>query len=356
MRRMDMPPFNVRRVATGALAAALLAASGVSVGAQVPRAVEVRQRDSLGARIPMPTRAAIDSIVALMRELNNEAPFSPASAALRRKIDALLPGPGMVTVRKSGVLPKGWVGFYAQGPKHEMVMDDGDFIQYFAYPAIVAVDPESPAQRAGIAPGDVLIAYNGLDVRGREFNLSRLLEPERKLSVTVRRDGETKDYSMLVAKAPERIAQRRLEFEGLPDGPPELERLLRGEDGPRHVMLPGMVPPPPAPGAPAAGVFLPGRSFIFSPSGAFGAALSNVSPQLAKTLNLEQGVLVNDVVENSPAGDAGLRAGDVIVGAADQSVVSIRGLHAAISRHLGDQSVALQVIRDRKKRKLIVRW
>ena len=348
--------MQTSRVATlprGAGAALLAFALALRLGAQGVGAVQTRERDSLNARMAAPTRAVIDSIAILMRALNNESPGSTASATLRRQIDALLPGSRVFVVRKASALPRGWVGFIAQGPKHEMVQEAGDFIQYFAYPSIVAVDPESPAQRAGIAPGDMLIAYNGLDVRGREFNLTRLLEPDRKLSVTIRRDGETKDFAMIVAKAPERIFQRRMEFGAMPDASMEFERIRRDE-GPRGLSMQGI---PLLPGMPSdIGMYLPRRAFIMSPSGAFGAVLSNVSPDLAKTLKLAAGVLVNDVASNTLASEAGLRTGDVIVTAAGQPVGSIYTLHELISKHLADQFITLQVMRDRRRRQVSVNW
>lgn len=355
-----MPPLMlIERLARCAGWSVCALAIALPLGAQGSGSILLRQRDSTFVR--MPSRATIDSIQALMAALNKEPPGSMASAALRRQIDSLLPGQQMLVVRKLSALPKGWVGFSAQGPKHEMLLPQGDVIQYFAYPSIVAVDPESPAQRAGIVTGDVLIAYNGVDVRGREFNLSQLLEPDRKLSVTIRRDGETKDYAMTVARAPERISQRRLEFDAMPDGEvTTIERIGKGDggvvgiNGMGRIMMPSLSASPVLAGK--LGMYLPGKSFMMSPNGAFGAILSDVNPALARTLKLETGVLVNDVTDATPASDAGLHVGDVIVNAAGQPVVSLRTLHELIARHLADQSIALQVMRDRKLRTITVNW
>ncbi|HEY5061662.1 MAG TPA: PDZ domain-containing protein, partial [Gemmatimonadaceae bacterium] len=304
-----MPPLTlIKRLARCAGSSVCALGIALPLGAQASGSILLRQRDSTFVR--MPSRATIDSIQALMAALNKEPPGSMASAALRRQIDSLLPGSQMLVVRKLSALPKGWVGFSAQGPKHEMLLPQGDVIQYFAYPSIVAVDPESPAQRAGIVTGDVLIAYNGVDVRGREFNLSQLLEPDRKLSVTIRREGETKDYSMTVARAPERISQRRLEFDAMPEGEvTTIERISKGDggmvgiNGMGRIMMPSIGASPVLAGK--LGMYLPGKSFMMSPNGAFGAILSDVNPALARTLKLETGVLVNDVTDATPASEAG---------------------------------------------------
>ena len=87
--------------------------------------------------------------------------------------------------------------------------DNGELrITQFAHPVIVTVDPQSPAEKAGIMAGDVLVAYNGVDVVNHEFNLTTLLRPDSRITVTVRRDGELKDYPLVVAKAPPRISSK----------------------------------------------------------------------------------------------------------------------------------------------------
>ena len=73
------------------------------------------------------------------------------------------------------------------------------------------MDPASPAQRAGLAPGDTLMAYNGRDVRTDEISMTRLLVPKSTVKVRVRRDGKVKDLPVVVADAPARIKERRLE-------------------------------------------------------------------------------------------------------------------------------------------------
>src|SRR5262249_45525084 len=89
-------------------------------------------------------------------------------------------------------------------------------VRYFAYPDVISVDPGSPADRAGIKPGDVLVAYNGTDLIGHEFNLGDIFAPKKRVDVSVRRDGEVKDYSMIVAMVPDEVARR----------PPDLEKVF----------------------------------------------------------------------------------------------------------------------------------
>jgi hypothetical protein len=172
MRRIAMETLSKR----GAAAAFLVLAVGAPLRAQVAGSIQPRQqevRDSLEIRRVTMTRARLDSLATLMRELNGLPAGSAEYKAVLARVDALMPGfpAGQVVFRANGggpyAVPKGWIGINAQGPKTELWGPNNHFLQYLDYPAIVAVDPDSPAQRAGIVPGDVLIGYDGVDVRGR---------------------------------------------------------------------------------------------------------------------------------------------------------------------------------------------
>ena len=200
-------------------------------------------------------------------------------------------------------------------------------------------DPQSPAERAGITAGDVLVAYNGVDVVNHEFNLSTLLKPDSKVAVTVRREGEAKDFQLVVAKAPQRIIDRRLASEM----PPMRRDVVVG---------PRLAPTTKVLNVPSEGIppriFPASPLFVISSNGVFGASVSTVNTDLARALNLRAGVLVNEVPEDSPAFRAGLRTGDVIIGVADQPVVSLTELRRALAQ-TRERAVSLQVTSPNQK-------
>src|SRR5262249_20281315 len=94
-----------------------------------------------------------------------------------------------------------------------------------------------------------------------------------------------------------------------------------------------------------------------SPNGLFGASLSTVNEELARVLKVQKGILVMSVPEETPAFRAGLRTGDVIVTADDDSVMTVGDLRELIARHFADHSMTLRVIRQHERpKKLTLSW
>jgi len=347
--------FTRGRIRNGAAVATALIAVSQALGAQRP--ATMRSRDSVVFRLFSPN---LDSLRALIQEFDHEQAGTQRWVALRARIDSLVRMPAALSagsfVRGVLVAPEasrqtwgrlGWIGLRTQAPNRQMSVNGELYVTQFDYPLIVTVDPRSPAEKAGIVAGDVLVAYNGVDVVNHEFNLTTLLKPESKLTVTVRRDGEVKDYQVVVAKAPQRIFDSRT-FEALLPAGAMAELPDRGRPGTRvdiAVRPEGAFGPAMVAGSPM---------FVITPNGVLGANLSTVNADLARILNLRAGVLVNDVPEDSPAFRAGLRTGDVITAVGDQAVVSLLELRRALATSR-ERAVPLQVTsRNQKARTVTV--
>jgi len=241
----------------------------------------------------------------------------------------------------------GWIGINAEAPHQRIVRNDSAFIRYFSYPEIVSVEPNSPAERAGISRGDRLVAYNGADLRDREINLTKLLQPSRRLTVTVRRDGEERDFSVVVARLPARIRIRE-QLAGpdlLADSAATTGRMLRM---PRQ---PEMAPMPPGFGpVMILGGMQPGTLPV---AGATLIAIKDES--LGHIFGVSSGVLVAEVF-GDPAQSSGLKGGDVIRRADGDDVTNVVQLRRIIDAHSGDRTVELEIVRQKRTRSITLRW
>lgn len=362
-----------RSFSRGAVAALLSVATALPAAAQVVVGGSRLPADSVFFRTFGVGK--LDTIIVLWRALDREPYGSSTWLELTRKIDSLMPGSPRMLLRQPGrgpladlpvTMPQGWMGFNVQGPVAYAFDRDGDYVTYFAYPSILSVDPESPADRAGIVPGDVLMAFNGTDVVGHRFNLRRLVVPDTKVAVTIRRDGETKDYSLDIVKAPQGVFDRRLELLRAPALARAEAGVIRVDpdrddgDARARTLRPSTVGrggvERPVRSRVVVGSMAAGGYMVIAPHAVFGADVSTVSADLARVLKLDKGVLVNDVPATSPAHRAGLRAGDVIIAAAGQAIAGLGQLQDLVVSQLGERSVALQVMRNHKPVKIIVTW
>jgi serine protease Do len=252
------------------------------------------------------------------------------------------------------------------GAPREMHTERNELMMRFlSYPEIVSVDPSSPAQRAGLAPGDTLLAYDGQDVRGTEISMTRLLRPNSKVTIRVRRDGRVKELPLVVAEAPSRIRFRR--DEEIRDAgrswvftsTPEVARvpaLTPAPPAPRNFVPPGSPASPTVPPTPVT-MALP-RPFGFSPSGVAGAQLVTISDGMKRSLGLQSGVLVVTVPVGTAADASGLKEGDVIIRVERQPVQSVVQVWQIVTRAAGNgmRDVDLDLIREKQARALKLRW
>ena len=261
-------------------------------------------------------------------------------------------------------MPRGWLGIVVSGTAREPRIDEGELIiRYLTYPVIVSVEPSSPAARAGLAPSDTLMAYDGRDVRDRDISLTRLLRPNSRVLVRIRRDGKVKDVPVTIADVPSRIRLRsETNFEMR--APHAMPSMPEGMVFPRGVapvprmgamrLMPSMPPMPAMPPQPPTPAMIVGNGMNV----VAGAQLAALTDGLARTVGVERGVLVTYAVVGSPAYQSGLRDGDIIVrvgGHAVRTVAEVREqVQAAVGS--GDSSVDLDCVRDRKPRRVKLRW
>ena len=267
-------------------------------------------------------------------------------------------------------LPRGWLGIVVSGTAREPRVDNGELIiRYLTHPVIVSVEPSSPAEKAGLIPTDTLIAYDGRDVRDRDISITRLLRPNARVLVRVRRDGRTKDVPVTIADVPSRIRLRSETNFVLraPRAEPPLTGVMAFPRSnvpvttlaPRAPSLsPAMPMPPMPPVTPMPQAVTPGMIVTFGLNGVAGAQLAALTEGLARTVGVRRGVLVTYAAVGSPAYTSGLRDGDVIVRVGGEQVSTVAELREKVQLAVenGENSVKLDCVRDRKARAVMLRW
>ena len=211
------------------------------------------------------------------------------------------------------------------------------------------VNEDSPAEKAGIKAGDIVVDYDGERVRSaRQF--TRLVQetPDgRSVAIGIMRDGK----KQTVNATPE--AGRMTWNFG-----PEVDRAFReAERGLRefHFEVPKdfhFDDRDRTPGEPRRFEYrLPEefRGFAFpSPRGRLGVSVQSITPELAEYFGAKSGgALVSSVTKDSSAAKAGIKAGDVIVSVNGRAVSDADDLINKIEDVDGEATIV--VVRDKKE-------
>lgn len=85
-----------------------------------------------------------------------------------------------------------------------------------------------------------------------------------------------------------------------------------------------------------------------------GIVTQDLSEDLADYFKVKEGALISEVVDDSPAEKAGLKAGDVIVRIGDENIEDPGDVRSAIRSHEPDDKVAVVIIRDGKEKTIDV--
>jgi serine protease Do len=224
--------------------------------------------------------------------------FSMASNVVTKVVDQLI---------EFGETRRGWLGVRIQDIDEDLAesvgLDD-------AAGALITSVPEGPAQDAGIEAGDVILTFDGKDVKDADGLVRTVGEAEvgKAVRVIVFRDGKTK--TLMVTLGRREDAEREASVEPDVDGTPET---------PENTEL-------------------------------FGLTLMELNEELRSQLEVADdttGLAVVGVDENTQAYTKGLRAGDVIVEAGQEKVATAADLEtqAQVARDAGRKTLLLLVRR-----------
>jgi serine protease Do len=195
---------------------------------------------------------------------------------------------------------------------------------------VTDVENGSPAEKAGIMTGDIIVEFDGERVRSTR-QLSRLVRETadgRMVRATVVRDGNRRTVDV--------TPQSDRAWFTVPD--------LSGLDRQFRDMARNFEFRYDGPGGRGFGTWI-GR-------GRLGVQLIPMTDQLAATFGVKGGAMITTVEADSPAGRAGLRAGDIITSINNRTVDDVSDVLNEVNRARDGDSLAITVMRDRKEMKL----
>jgi serine protease Do len=166
-------------------------------------------------------------------------------------------------LKEKGKVTRGWLGVYIQ----PLTPDAAENLGISGRRGALVSDVTSggPAEKAGIRSGDVIVGFNGKEIRD-EHELPQAVastKPGKTVDVRLLRDGKETTVAVTIAE-------------------------MAGE-----------------PGKPAGGADLPKS---------LGLTVQDITPEIAQRFQIEdtKGVVVTDVEDGSPADEAGFNEGDII--------------------------------------------
>ncbi len=136
---------------------------------------------------------------------------------------------------------------------------------------VAYVEKDSPAEKGGLKPGDVIVKFNGKDVTNvTQFRITvATTPPGKKVKVVVIRDGKRKTLEVKLGERPELAKMKKTEKEKVVEGEEEW----------------------------------------------LGMKVESITPSVLESLGIkekEEGVIVSEVEEDSPAYEKGIEPGDII--------------------------------------------
>jgi C-terminal processing protease CtpA/Prc len=224
---------------------------------------------------------------------------------------------GLSLAQKSTQVKKqGWVGIYLQELTPEL-KESMDLEESTEGVLVNGVVEDSPAEKAGIEEGDVIISFDGKKTRTVESltGLVRKTSPGTEVEIKVIRDGEEESLNLTIGES---------SLSGLYNLNPEKLKIEKN-----------MIEP---------------YIWNFQSGSKLGVAIQDLTEQLGDYFGVKngEGALITEVEKESPAEKAGLKAGDVIVQVDNEKVSGSDDVRQILSDKEKGDEVSLKVIRDKR--------
>ncbi|PID72121.1 MAG: serine protease [Desulfobulbus propionicus] len=198
----------------------------------------------------------------------------------------------------NGKVVRGWLGVMIQDINEDLAKSFD--LDHNSGVLIAEVTDDSPAQKAGLEQGDVLIALDGTplsDVTDLRNKIA-MTPPGSKVKMQVVRNGKTQTIKVKIGQQPEDMAS------------------IGSSAGGTNSLL-----------------------------GDYGLSLQNLTPELAEQFGYEdrKGVLIASVDVDSPAGRVGLQSGQLIEEVNRKPVQNLAGLKKVLKRAKSNNQVLLRI-------------
>jgi serine protease Do len=206
-------------------------------------------------------------------------------------------------LKTTGKVTRGWLGVMIQNVSQDLAKQFG--LDRPIGALIGEVSPGSPAEKAGILPGDIIVEYKGKEIT--QMNMLPTLVAQTPVGETVNvalfRNGKKKNVSVTVAK-------------------------LEEDEAPAEM----------------------GQESVL------GLTVQQLTPELAQSLKIKdkEGIIVANVEPGSAAEDAGLRPGDLILEVNRQEVRNMEEYTKAIANLDKKESILLLVKRNTHTRFVVL--
>lgn len=231
-----------------------------------------------------------------------------------------------------------WLGVTTQDITSEL----RDGLNYQGKGVIVnRVVSNSPAERAGIRKGDVIATFGSrtIDSPSDLVDLVRDARVGESVSLGIVRNGTRRTLSARLAEWPDNLEDdSEMEF---PD-PPVAPRAPRAPRSPRTPSAPRVFEYDGDEWNGWNGDDFKGLT-MFGNRARLGVQVQDLNPSLGDALGVPdgKGVLVTDVIDDTPAQRAGIRGGDVIVRVGNDAVEETGDIRKALQGEEGNVSVTL---------------
>ena len=204
---------------------------------------------------------------------------------------------------KTGKVTRGWLGVVIQELNEDLAKSFG--LEKPEGALVTEVAENSPAEKAGLKPGDIIVEYNGKPVKNvaELRTMVALTPPGTKVKLVVVRKGKRKTLEVTIGNQPQSLA------------------LLTGQD-----------------------------EFLKK----LGLEVQPLTPELAEQFGygVKEGVIITGVAPGSPAAMAGLRPGMLVEEVNHQKVRTLKDFARALAQSKKTGRV-LFLVRDREFRRYV---